>query len=318
MSTIVSIEGLCKQYDPPDGVVAVKDLSFTIERGEIFGLLGPNGSGKTTTISVLSGLLAPTGGDAVIDGYSITKNASQVKQRIGVVPQEVALYAQLSAYENLNFWAKMYGLDKQQRQGRIAKALEITGLTDRARDKVETFSGGMKRRLNVAVGLLHDPQIIYMDEPTVGIDPQSRRRILDTVKELNQQGMTILYTTHYMEEAEELSHRIGIIDHGELIALGTKEELARQVGEYSTIQLVPASTEQSLESVAGSLTQLAGVHQACTQSERLIVQAKDASSVLPDIVGYFNQTGIPLRHIDIQEPNLETLFLHLTGRTLRD
>jgi ABC-2 type transport system ATP-binding protein len=298
--------------------MAVKDLSFTIESGEIFSLLGPNGSGKTTTIGVLSGLLAPTGGDAIIDGYSITKNASQVKQRIGVVPEEVALYSQLSAYENLDFWGKMYGLDKQQRQERTAEALEIAGLTDRAKDKVETFSGGMKRRLNIAVGLLHTPKIVYMDEPTVGIDPQSRRRILDTVKNLNQEGMTILYTTHYMEEAEELSHRVGIIDHGELIALGTKEELAGQVGEYSTVQLVPVSADPSLESVVDSLAQLPGVHQACVQSGRLIVQAKDADSALPGIVSYLNQAGLSLRHIDIQEPNLETLFLHLTGRTLRD
>jgi ABC-2 type transport system ATP-binding protein len=318
MSAIVTVEGLCKQYDPPRGVMAVKEISFTIERGEIFSLLGPNGAGKTTTIGMLNGLLIPTSGEAVIDGHSIITAASQAKECIGVVPEEIALYSGLSAHENLDFWGKMYGLDRQLRQKRITEVLEIVDLTDRAKDKVSTFSGGMKRRLNIAVGLLHNPKIVYMDEPTVGIDPQSRRRILDTVKELNRQGMTILYTTHYMEEAEELSHRVGVIDHGELIALGTQEELASLVGEYDTVQLVPVGTDLALQSIADSLKELSGVHQACAESDQLIVQAKDASNALPQIVSYFNQTALPLKRIDIQEPNLETLFLHLTGRTLRD
>src|SRR5262252_4456082 len=221
MSEIIQANHLHKQYTPPDGVVAVKDVSFEIPRGKIFSLLGPNRSGKTTTISMLSGLLKPTSGEVLIDGHSIVKHPLQAKRLIGVVPDEIALYRTISGLENLVFWGKMYGLSGQKLKKRIDAVLEIVELTDRAKDKVETFSGGMKRRLNIAVGLLHEPQILFMDEPTVGIDPQSRRRILDTIKELNAQGLTVLHTTHYMEEAAELSHRIGIMDHGALIAAGT-------------------------------------------------------------------------------------------------
>ncbi|MCF6278083.1 MAG: ABC transporter ATP-binding protein, partial [Anaerolineales bacterium] len=229
---VLKAQDLRKTFGDVD---AVRGISFEIAQGEIYSLLGPNGAGKTTTISMLTGLLSPTGGDAMINGYSVCKDVKRVKEVIGVVPQEIALYPTITARENLVFWGKMAGLRGKRLARRVEAGLEISGLADRAKDKVETFSGGMKRRLNIAVGLLHEPKIIFMDEPTVGIDPQSRRRILDTVKALNEQGMAVLYTTHYMEEAEELSDRIGIVDHGELIAQGTQEELTQLVGGYDTV-----------------------------------------------------------------------------------
>jgi len=317
MSAIIQAQNLHKQYDPPNGVVAVKNVSFDIERGEIFSLLGPNGSGKTTIVSLLSGLLRPTSGNTFIDGHSIRTDPIQAKRVLGIVPDEIALYRTISARENLAFWGKMYSLRGAKLQERIAKMLEIAGLADRAKDKVETFSGGMKRRLNIAVGLLHEPQIVFMDEPTVGIDPQSRRRILDTVKELNRQGLTVFYTTHYMEEAEELSHRIGIIDHGELIAVGTQAELSRLVDEYDTLT-IHLGSERSSEETASALAGLPGVHRAVGQNNHVLLQALDVSGLLQSVVTCATQNGGIIKRLEIQEPNLESVFMHLTGRALRD
>ena len=311
---ILIAQDLHKSYD---GVEAVKGISFVIEPGEIFSLLGPNGAGKTTTISMLSGLLVPTKGDALVDRNSVTQAPGKVKQVIGVVPQEIALYEAISARENLAFWGKMYGLGGQRLKERIVAMLDVVGLTDRADDKVETFSGGMKRRLNTAVGLLHEPKILYMDEPTVGIDPQSRRRILDTVKELKQEGLTILYTTHYMEEAEELSDRIGIIDDGKLIALGTLDELTKMVGEYDTIS-VALELDEDAEGIAKALQELPEIHQAYREEDYLVVQARDADTLLPAVITSVNQAGATIKRLKIEEPNLESVFLHLTGRALRD
>jgi ABC-2 type transport system ATP-binding protein len=311
---ILKAQNLSKNFGD---VEAVRGVSFEIAAGEIYSLLGPNGAGKTTTISMLTGLLTPTSGDAFLDGFSIRENAHQVKKIIGVVPQEIALYPTISARENLLFWGKMQGLRGKRLAQRVDAALDIAGLQDRAKYRVDTFSGGMKRRLNIAVGLLHEPKIIFMDEPTVGIDPQSRRRILDTVKALNAEGMTVLYTTHYMEEAEELSDRIGIIDDGKLIAEGTLDALTRQVGELDTLRIT-AEPAEKLADYAAELQRLPEVERAFGEEGVLIVQARNANQTLAEVVRYFNQVGGKILSLQIQEPNLETLFLRLTGRALRD
>ncbi|MDA1329783.1 MAG: ATP-binding cassette domain-containing protein [Chloroflexi bacterium] len=308
-------ENLHKSFDE---INAVNGVSFEIQRGEILSLLGPNGAGKTTTISMLSGLLKPTQGQAYIDGHSVLSDAEAVKQTIGVVPQEIALYPTLSARENLAFWGKMYGLRGSYLQERIAAVLEVAGLAERADAKVETYSGGMKRRINIAVGLLHQPKVLYMDEPTVGIDPQSRRRILDTVMELNQSGLTVLYTTHYMEEAEELSNRIGIIDHGQLIALGSQSELTKTVGEFDIVRIGLEPDGLDYAALSAALQKIAGVNQALIEDDELILQAQEANAVLSKIVSTIDKANGRIRSIKIEEPNLEAVFLHLTGRALRD
>src|SRR5512134_1659211 len=252
MSSILEVQNLAKNYG---NFTAVKGISFDIKEGEIFSLLGPNGAGKTTTISMLSTLYTPTSGDATIGGHSVTKDPMAVRQGIGVVPQDLALYEDLTARENLIFWGQMYGLGGSALKNRVEEVLEQIGLTDKAKDRVKTYSGGMKRRVNIGVGLLHKPKLLFMDEPTVGIDPQSRRAILDTVKDLNRQGMTVLYTTHYMEEAQELSNRVGIIDHGELIALGTQKELTQQVGHNEALILHIGENDDP-ETLANSLKSL--------------------------------------------------------------
>ncbi|TAK12070.1 MAG: ABC transporter ATP-binding protein [Anaerolineae bacterium] len=312
---ILRATGLSKRFGSQQ---AVKQVSFDIQPGEIFSLLGPNGAGKTTTISMLSGLLIPTEGDALIAGHSVTRQAAAVKQAIGVVPQEIALYPSISARENLAFWGRMYGLGGAHLKERIAATLEVAGLADRADDLVETFSGGMKRRINIAVGLLHQPQILFMDEPTVGNDPQSRRRILDTVKDLNRHGLAVLYTTHYMEEAEELSHRIGIIDNGELIALGTQAELTRTVGEFDTLHITVDREGDALDALCRHMEGVGEVSHCTTDNGGLLLQVKDANAALAGVVAGIAAQGARIRDIDIREPNLEAVFLHLTGRALRD
>jgi ABC-2 type transport system ATP-binding protein len=316
---IIEIRGLEKQFSPPDGVLAVKGISFEIRQGEIFSLLGPNGAGKTTCISMMSGLLMPTKGDVLVGGHSIRQEPLAAKRLIGVVPQELALYPTLSARQNLSFFGKMYGLSGKNLKQRVDDVLEFAGLTDRANDPIEEYSGGMKRRVNIGMGLLHRPQILFLDEPTVAIDPQSRRNILDAVKALNAQGITVLYTTHYMEEAQELSHRVGIIDHGEIIALGTQAELTRMVGEEDTLILkVPDVPPEVID----ALCRVPGVDR-CVQADgeqegELRLLAKDGRRVLPDAIQIINAAGLGLQSIDIHEPTLEAVFLHLTGRALRD
>jgi ABC-2 type transport system ATP-binding protein len=314
MPAILQVHNLVKKYGD---FTAVKGVSFDIQQGEIFSLLGPNGAGKTTTISMLSTLYEPTEGDATIAGHSVRTAPNQVRRAIGVVPQEIALYDDLTARENLQFWGQMYGLGGKALTERIEEILEQIGLTDKAKDRVKTYSGGMKRRVNIGVGLLHKPQLLFMDEPTVGIDPQSRRAILDTVKDLNAQGMTVLYTTHYMEEAAELSHRVGIIDHGEMIALGTQAELTRQVGQTETL-ILHVSENDNPATLAAALSGLEGVTKAQATDHEVSVITPDAEEVLASVVGAANERGIKIRSIDIREPNLEAVFLHLTGRALRD
>ena len=314
MSAILHVQNLVKNYGD---FKAVKGVSFSIEEGEIFSLLGPNGAGKTTTISMLSTLYTPTSGDAIIGGHSITKDPMGVRGMIGVVPQDLALYEDLTARENLIFWGQMYNMSGKPLSMRVDEVLEQIGLTDKAKDRVKTYSGGMKRRVNIGVGLLHKPRLLFLDEPTVGIDPQSRRAILDTVKDLNKQGMTLLYITHYMEEAEELSDRVGIFDHGEMIAIGTKKELTQQVGQAETLILHVGENDDS-EALAKTLKDIQGVQQATAVDHKVSVVCAEAEDVLAAVVTKANERGIKIRSIDIREPNLEAVFLHLTGRALRD
>jgi ABC-2 type transport system ATP-binding protein len=314
VTAILEVNDLVKKFGD---FAAVKGISFDIKEGEIFSLLGPNGAGKTTTISMLSTLFTPTSGDAAIGGHSITKNPMAVKQLIGVVPQEIALYEDLSARENLIFWGQMYGLGGRSLHSRVDEVLEQVGLAEKAKGRITTYSGGMKRRVNIGVGLLHKPRLLFMDEPTVGIDPQSRRAILDTVKDLNKHGMTVLYTTHYMEEAQELSDRVGIIDHGELIALGTQAELTKQVGQTETLVLHIGENEDP-EALAKAVRSVEGVHKADVTGNEVNIITHDAKDVLASVVSKANERGIQIRSIDIREPNLEAVFLHLTGRALRD
>jgi len=294
---------------------AVQDASFRVAAGEVLSLLGPNGAGKSTTISMLSGLLAPTSGDGCIMGHSIIREPEAAKKSLGVVPQDIALYPDLSAHENLVFWGKMYGLRGAPLKSRVDEVLEIIGLADRQKDHVGKFSGGMKRRVNIGAALLHKPAVIIMDEPTVGIDPQSRRHILDNVKELNQQGMTVLYTTHYMEEAAELSNHIAIMDKGKVIAYGSHDELIKMVGEQTRIDLtLNADAEKVLD--AWRVTE--GVSKIDALDGKVTALVNDSNRVLPRLFDAASKHGVRITSVDIQEPNLETVFLHLTGRALRD
>lgn len=314
MDNILEARDLRKTYGDNE---AVKGVSFEIKTGEIFSLLGPNGAGKTTTISILSGLIPPTSGDAVIVGRSIVKDSLHVRAMIGVVPQEIALYDDLTARENLVFWGQMYGLNGARLKTRIAAVLEQIGLSDRANERIKTYSGGMKRRVNIGVGLLHEPKLLFMDEPTVGIDPQSRRAILDTVKALNAQGMAVLYTTHYMEEAAELSNRVGIIDHGQMIALGTQRELTEQIGGRETLSL-HLGDEQSSAALADIVRGLPGVDRASAMDHTVSVIVASAAEVLAPVVGAASSRGFRIKGVEVAEPDLESVFLHLTGRALRD
>lgn len=318
MASIVEVKGLVKTFGQGAAArTAVNNVNFAIREGEVFSLLGPNGAGKSTTISMLSCLLQPTAGDATVCGQSIVASPMAVKQSIGVVPQEIALYDALTARENLTFWGRMYNLAGTALQTRVDEVLSLIGLSERANHRVSTFSGGMKRRVNIGVGLLHRPKIIFMDEPTVGIDPQSRRNILDAVKDLNRQGMTVLYTTHYMEEAAELSHRVGIMDRGSLIALGTQKELTRMIGENETLRL-HLGEDASGEALAEALRTIPGVIQSSTTDHQVVLIVPEAAEALPPVISQANQLGVRIRSIDIEEPNLEAVFLHLTGRALRD
>jgi ABC-2 type transport system ATP-binding protein len=293
----------------------VRGVSFHVRKGESFGLLGPNGAGKSTTISMISGLISSDHGDVEVGGVSVNKNPMEVKKKIGVVPQDIALYPTLTARENLKFWGRMYGLRGSEVNKRTDEVLEIVGLTDRANEKIEGYSGGMKRRINIGAALLHKPELLIMDEPTVGIDPQSRNHILETVKQLNKAGMTVIYTSHYMEEVEYLCDRIAIIDHGQVIAIGTKNELCNRLAGRSSIHL---SVNGSSDELVMKLSNLSGVHKISKEKEKLIIFANETRQILGNVVAATIAEGAEIISIEVKEPNLETVFLQLTGRSLRD
>ncbi|WP_275421280.1 ABC transporter ATP-binding protein [Fervidibacillus halotolerans] len=297
-------------------VQAVKEVNMHIQQGEIIGLLGPNGAGKSTTISMISTLLKPTGGDVYFNGKSIIKDPKSIRRKLGVVPQEIALYLDLTAEENLQFFGKINGIKGKKLKSRIEEVLEWIGLAERRKDVVKKFSGGMKRRLNIGVALLHEPEIIIMDEPTVGIDPQSRNYILETVRRLNQQkGMTVLYTSHYMEEVEYLCDRIYIMDQGEVIASGTNEELKDILSSEQTITI---QVERLHKSFIDALIADSALKKVDNRDKTVTVIAPKKYPFFKKITGYAEQTETSLVSVEVKAPTLEDVFLHLTGRALRD
>jgi ABC-2 type transport system ATP-binding protein len=309
---LLEVEGLSKDYGE---TIAVDNISFEVEEGEIFGLLGPNGAGKSTTVSILSGVLPPSRGEVRLAGIDVVRNPLAAKALIGVVPQDVALYDELSAAENLSFFGRLHGLAGARLRERLAFTLETVGLAERAREPVKRYSGGMKRRLNLAVGLLHQPRILILDEPTVGIDPQGRVRILDVVRqEAASSSTTVLYTTHYMEEAESLCDRVAIMDEGRILVQGTVQDLKLQAGQQDVIKISGSFPNDP----SGAFTDVAGSRVARVTSEEIIISVDDAEATLSIIIGRLTSGGAAIRKVEVEEPTLETLFIHLTGRELRD
>jgi ABC-2 type transport system ATP-binding protein len=309
---VLECRGLRRRFGE---IVAVDGVGFRIAAGETYGLLGPNGAGKTTTISMIAGLLERDGGEVTVDGEPMTTRSVRAKSAIGYVPQDLAIYPDLSGRENLMFFARLYGMPTAEARRRIAEVLTLTGLADRAGDQAKHYSGGMKRRLNIGLGLLHRPRLLILDEPTVGVDPQSRNAILDSVTALSGAGMAVLYTTHYMEEAERLCDRIGIIDHGRLIAEGTRDDLVRMVGEGDQVRLSAAG---DLARAAAGLAARSWVRQARALDGGIDLVVENARSELPAILSDVASGGVAIRSVEVTEPDLEAVFLHLTGRALMD
>jgi ABC-2 type transport system ATP-binding protein len=309
---LIDVQGLRKEYDE---LVAVDDVTFSARAGEIFGLLGPNGAGKSTTIGCISGLLAPTGGRVQVQGHDVTREPRAAKSRMGIVPQEVALYEDLPAEENLRFWGEAYGLSGGRLAERVRTVLETVGLHDRADDTVETYSGGMKRRLNFGCGIVHQPEVLLLDEPTVGVDPQSRVRLLDLVREQAAAGVCVLYTTHYMEEAEALCDRLAILDHGRIIAAGTLEELRGSMGERDLVRLSGALDP---EAVRDAVRSIGDVEVVVASPDQVALAVTGASRRLPEILSSVAATGAEVRETTVTRPSLESLFIRLTGKELRE
>jgi len=308
---MIKADNLIKDYGT---VRALQGISFEIKDGEFYGLLGPNGAGKTTTISILSTILAPDQGSVQIAGYDLKKDPEQCKRSIGVVPQEIALYNKLSAYDNLLFWGSLYGVAPATLKTRIDEILTLFGLYDRKNDRVDTYSGGMKRRINIASALLHRPKVLLMDEPTVGIDPQSRNLIFEVLEKLHKEGMTIIYTTHYMEEAERFCDRIGIIDKGAIIAQGTLEELQNTGGIKESIAVTFNELKDDLKAKLNST--ISG--EFVFTDNILTYSSAHVKNDLSKLIIQCNEAGADISHIEIQKVNLETVFLALTGKQLRD
>jgi ABC-2 type transport system ATP-binding protein len=296
-------------------IQAVNGISFGVAPGETYGLLGPNGAGKTTTISMVCGLLDPDDGAVEVAGAPLTTGSVAAKAAIGYVPQELAIYPDLSAAENLRFFARLYGLASGTARERVAEVLDVIGLAERGDDLAKTYSGGMKRRLNIGIGLLHRPRLLVLDEPTVGVDPQSRRHIFDSIRALRDRGMTILYTSHYMEEAERLCDRIGIVDLGELKAEGTRAELVALVGEHDRVQLDGTG---DLDAGARACAALPSVHAATVREGGIELIVDHAGSMLVELLQTISAAGVDVKAVEVDEPDLEAVFLHLTGKALRD
>ena len=309
---VLECHGLRRRFGD---LVAVDGVGFHIAAGETYGLLGPNGAGKTTTISMIAGLLERDAGEVIVAGRAMTTKTVQAKSALGYVPQELAIYPDLSGLENLLFFARLYGMSRAQARARAREVLEVIGLADRAKDATKTYSGGMKRRLNVGLGLLNHPKLLILDEPTVGVDPQSRNAILESVAGLSGAGMAVLYTTHYMEEAERLCDRVGIVDHGQLIAEGTRRELVGMVGELDSVVLAATG---DLAGAAKVLATMACVKKASVTDDSIDLVVTQARENLPALLEAAAGSGAAVRSVTVTEPDLEAVFLHLTGRALRD
>lgn len=308
----LEIKNLTKKYGD---FIAVDNMSLTVEEGEIFGFLGANGAGKSTTINMISGLLKSNEGSISILGKDIKKNSRFTKMNLGIVPQDIAIYEDLTAYENVKFFAGLYGLRGEDLKAKSEEALKFVGLTDKIKEYPKNFSGGMKRRLNIACAIAHKPKLIIMDEPTVGIDPQSRNYILESVKELNRMGCTIIYTSHYMEEVEEICSRIAIVDHGKIIADGTKEELKLIVTDTSEHLIKVKSTDKLSKE---EIKKINGVKAVKIEEDSVTINSEVEVNNLNKIIQYFINNDIEIKNVETKTPNLETVFLTLTGRTLRD
>jgi len=309
---VLVLRGLRKAFGER---VAVEEVSLEVAPGQAYGLLGPNGAGKTTTIRMICGLLAPDAGEVLILGRDVAREPLATKAVIGFVPHEIAQYPDLSALDNLRFWGRIQGLGGRRLDARVAEVLELVGLEERAHDKVDEFSGGMQRRLNLAVALVHQPRLLVLDEPTVGVDPQSRSAILDRLAELRSTGVAILYTSHYMDEVERFCDVIGIIDHGKMIAEGTRRELLGMLGTTHRIDITAAGNVGEFARVVFAIP---GVVEAAVTADGLHVSAGDAAAVLPRVIEAALGRDVRISAIEILEPDLEHVFLHLTGRTMRD
>jgi ABC-2 type transport system ATP-binding protein len=308
---------ICESLEKSFGTrKAVDNVTFRISLGECYGLLGPNGAGKTTTISIACGLLEPDSGSVEICGEKLFYHSTAPKMHIGYVPQEIALYSELSTSKNLEFFGHLYGLSGSHLHKRVKEVLEIVGLQDRANERISNFSGGMKRRANIAAGLLHNPRLLVLDEPTVGVDPQSRNAILESVEALRNEGMAILYTTHYMEEAARLCDRVGIIDAGKIIAEGTQKELVSKISSGDTVKVDVGEDVQKAVKILNSLPGITKVTEA--NGELLVGYESSKNGIVKQIVSELDGFGVEVRSVYVIEPNLEDVFLSLTGKELRD
>jgi ABC-2 type transport system ATP-binding protein len=309
---MITVRSVSKSFG---NIEAVKNVSFNIEKGEIFGILGPNGAGKSTIVNILNTLVRPDEGDVIIDGVNIKDDGETIKLIMGVVPQEIALYEELSAYENLMFWGGLYDIPKQELKKNVNKTLEIVDLVSRKDDRIKTFSGGMKRRINIACSLLHNPKILVLDEPTVGVDPQNRNHIFEVIERLNNEGMTIIYTTHYMEEAERFCDNIAIIDVGRIIAQGTLKELRQisNVRDLLTIKLADADNETITRIISGN-----PLFNYDSTSSTLKVECGNIGNDTLIIINQIQNSGGVIERIYTQGTNLESIYLKLTGKELRD